>query len=137
MRGERGDRRSRSTTRSFTFDSGHTVSGDPLAREPLDQRRVLDAAHAVVDALDVQHVERLPDVRGRPLLAGVGDAVQAARPRARAKTRANFSGGLPTLARVEADADEVLAVRQRLRRASSSAASALEVAQEAQDQLAR
>ena len=32
---------------------------DALAREPLDQRRVLDAAHAVVDALGVQQVERL------------------------------------------------------------------------------
>ena len=48
----------------------------------------------MVDALDVQHVERAPDVGRRAFLAGVRDAVQAELA-ARAKTRANFSGGWP------------------------------------------
>ena len=84
-----------------------------LAREPLHQRRVLDAAHAVVDALDLQHVERAADVCGRPLLAGVGDAVQAELAAAREHAR-ELLRRMAALAAVEADADELVAVRQRL-----------------------
>jgi hypothetical protein len=48
----------------------------------------------VVDALDLQHVERALDVGRRPFLAGMGHHVQA-QFAAAAKTRANFSGGWP------------------------------------------
>ena len=60
-----------------------------LADQPLDQRRILERAVAVVDAVDVQEVERLPDVVGRSLLAGMGDPLQPALAAA-AKTRANL-----------------------------------------------
>src|SRR5690606_40740733 len=44
---------------------------DPLAGEPRHQLGVLQASHAVVDPAHPQQVERLPDVLGRPFLAGV------------------------------------------------------------------
>ena len=40
--------------------------------QPVNQSLVLGAAHAVIDAARLEHVERFPDVGGRPLLAGMG-----------------------------------------------------------------
>src|SRR6185436_4577869 len=85
---------------------------DALAREPLDQPRALDAANAVIDPLRVQHVEGALDVGRRSLLAGVGDAVQAERAGPVEDAR-EFFRRVAALAAVEADADEVLAPRQR------------------------
>jgi predicted outer membrane lipoprotein len=61
-----------------------------LARQALHQGRVLGAAHAVVDALHLQHVERGADVGRRALLARMGHQVQA-RVRGSARTRARTS----------------------------------------------
>ena len=66
-------------THSLRLESGQTVSVIPASTMPLDQRRILERAIAVVDPVDVQHVERLGDVGGRPFLAGVGDQLQALR----------------------------------------------------------
>ena len=55
-----------------------------LAREPLGQRRVLERAVAVVEPVDLEDVERLVDISGRPFLAGMGDALEA---RARRRRR--------------------------------------------------
>ena len=68
-----------STARSRTLDSGQRVSGTRSRDQPLDQRRVLHAAQPVVDALDPEDVERLGDVLGRALLAGVRDLPQPER----------------------------------------------------------
>jgi hypothetical protein len=32
---------------------------DPIAHEALDERRILVAAHAVIDALDLEEIQRL------------------------------------------------------------------------------
>ena len=42
-----------------------------VAREALHQCRVFDAANAMIDALDLQHVERIADVLRRTLFAGM------------------------------------------------------------------
>src|SRR3546814_20261106 len=44
-----------------------------LGREARDERGVLEAAVAMVDAVDLEQVERLMHIFGRPLLAGVRD----------------------------------------------------------------
>jgi len=54
---------------------------DRLRSQARDQLRVLDGANAMIDPLGLQQVERLDDVRRRPLLAGVGDGAQALIPR--------------------------------------------------------
>ena len=48
-----------------------------LGRQALRQRGVVHRLHAVVDALDTQHIQRLPDVFGRAFLAGVGHQTKA------------------------------------------------------------
>ena len=45
------------------------------------QRGVLDGRDPVVDAAHLEHVERVGDVLGRALLAGVRDGDEARRPR--------------------------------------------------------
>ena len=70
---EQGGPRACRTPASFTFDERADGERDLLGHQPVDQRGVLDAAHAVIDARDVEQVERLPDVLGRALLAGVRD----------------------------------------------------------------
>ena len=61
------------------LDIGERAHGQrhPLGRQTVDEPRILDAAHPVIDPLDPEHVERLPDVLGRPLLAGVRDGPEA------------------------------------------------------------
>ena len=53
--------------------------GHPLGDQPGDEPRVLEAANPVIDPLDAQEVERLPDVLGRSFLAGVGHRPEAFR----------------------------------------------------------
>ena len=67
----------------------------------------------MVDALHLQQVQRGPDVGRRPLLAGVRDQVQAQLAAAREDAR-ELLGRVADLAGVEADADELVAKRQRL-----------------------
>src|SRR3546814_2800739 len=45
----------------------------PFGREARDERGVFEAAVAMVDAVDLQHVERFADVFGRAFLACVRD----------------------------------------------------------------
>ena len=51
--------------------------GDLLIDKALHQPLVFDGTHAVVDALDLEQIQRFPDVRGWAFLAGVGHRVQA------------------------------------------------------------
>src|SRR5882724_2105391 len=67
---------------------------DALARETIDQRLVLDRAHAVIDARDAERVERFPDVARRPLLPGMGGEKEARLARA-AKHVLELARGLP------------------------------------------
>jgi hypothetical protein len=90
--------------------------------------------HAVVDALGLQHVQRLPDVGGRAFLAGVGDDVQA-QLAAAGKHAGELLGRVAALAGVQPDADELLAKGQGLLQRLEGLALA-QVAQKAQDQRA-
>ena len=67
----------------------------------------------MVDALHVQHVERALDVLGRPLLARMCDEVQSQLAAACKHTR-ELLRRVVALAAVQPDADEMLAVGQRL-----------------------
>ena len=75
------------TTHSLRFDSGHTVSGICFAHEPLDERGILVAAHAVIDALDAR-ADRAPRGCTRPGLPRRRGRPCAGRARAPARTRA-------------------------------------------------
>ena len=66
---------------------------DTLGCQPGHEAIVLDAAHPMIDAFDVENVERLPDVVGRAFLPRVRTANPSAR--ARLYTSLNFTGGLP------------------------------------------
>ncbi len=92
-------------------DVGQRAQGqrDPLAHQPLDQRRVLQAAQAVVDALDAEHVERLGDVLRRALLAGVRDPAQP-EGRGRLVDLAELRRGMADLGGVQADAGDPVEV---------------------------
>ena len=65
------------TPHSRRLDSGHTVSASPSAAIRFTSAASSSDAVAVVDAVDAQHVDRLPDIVGRPLLAGMGDQQEA------------------------------------------------------------
>ena len=98
----------------------------------MDERRILVAADAVIDALGAEQRERLADVRRGAFLAGVGDRVEAlcAGPREHPRELRRW---IAALAGVETDADELVAVGQgggeRGERVFLG-----EVAEEAQDQ---
>ena len=123
-----------SNTRSRTFDSGHTVSGMRSRDQAVDEPVVLEAAHAVVDALDAEQVERLPDVLRRAFLPRVRDRAQALGSRTREDAR-ELRRRVAALPRVESDAGEVLADTATPRRASAHRVVFGEVAQEAEDQV--
>ena len=67
----------------------------------------------MVDAFGVQHIERAPDVGRRAFFAGVRYEAQAEFAAAR-EHPSELLRRVATLAAVEADADELLAIRQRL-----------------------
>lgn len=71
------------------------------------------ALHAVVNALDFQHVQRAPDVGRWPFLACVRHEVKAQLTAAR-KDACKFFRGVADFAAVQADADEFVLQRQRL-----------------------
>ena len=95
-----------------------------LLAQPGHQRRVLQAADAVVDPLDAEPVERRPDVGGRPLLPRVRHPVQPL-------VGGQGEGPLEQLRRVadlgavQADPDDEVAVAAAAaaRRSSASAGS--------------
>ena len=92
---------------------------DPVGPEPLDEARVLEAADAVVDPPRLQHVERLPDVLGRPFLAGVGDREQPRRPGA-LEDGGELPGRMPDLGGVEPHRGDAVLEGERLPAASPS-----------------
>ena len=79
---------------------------DPCRCQALDQRRIVDAANAVVDSLHAQQVDRGGDVRRGPLLAGMRDDVQAQLAALREDAR-ELLRRVAALARVEPDADDL------------------------------
>jgi hypothetical protein len=97
-----------------------------------DQAGVLHRPHAVVDALDVQQVERLVHGVRAALLAGVGDQPQAFGRGLLVHLREQ-GGRVADLGGVEPDADELVPERQR-RAERLGGRFGTEVAQEAQDQ---
>jgi hypothetical protein len=108
---------------------------DLRERELVDERRILVAVHAVIDALGAEQRERLADVRRRAFFAGVRDHVQSEPARLREHAR-ELARRVAALAGVEPDADESIAERQRgLERGERVVLR--EVAQEAQDQRRR
>ena len=86
---------------------------DLFARQAGRQVRVFQAAHAMVDAFDSQVVERRADVGWRTFLARVGHQVQA-QLAATGKHARKFLGRVAHFRGIEADADEFVAVRQRV-----------------------
>ena len=105
---------------------------DLLGHQTLDQPVIVKAAHTVIDALRLQQVKRLPDVRGRTLLPGVRHARQAEQA-GLGEGPGELRGRVADLGRVEADRRQVMDERacllQRLQRLFLAA-----VTQEAQDQ---
>ena len=86
----------------------------------------------MVDALDFQEIERLPDIIGRPLLAGMRYGMQAKAAGA-GEHALELRRRMALLRRVETDADDAIAPRQRLvERALGTCL--VEMAQERQDQ---
>jgi len=94
------------------FDNGQTVSGT-RSRTRRDEFGILEGTDAVVDAGDVEQVERVAHIAGRAFLAGMSDGPEPERPRS-----FKYSPKLPrrvvSLCRVETDGDDTVTVRQRL-----------------------
>src|SRR5260221_10765812 len=85
---------------------------DALRDQAIDENRIFRTAHTVVDAFDLQDVERLPDVRGWPFLARVGYRTQPLGPCPLVHAR-ELLGRMTYFGRVEPDAGDELAVRER------------------------
>src|SRR5262249_59543850 len=85
---------------------------DALAREPINQRFVLDRAHAVIDARDTEQVERFPDVAWRPFLAGMRGEEKARLARA-VEHALEFTRRVASLGGIEPDADDAILERKR------------------------
>ncbi len=85
---------------------------DTLGCQPGHEAIVLDAAHPMVDAFDVENVERLPDVVGRAFLPRVRDSAQPLRTRTVVDVL-ELRRGIAGFPRVESDADDVFLVRER------------------------
>ena len=104
-----------------------------LARQPLDQSRVLERAVAMVEPVDLQNVERLVDIIGRTFLAGMGDALQPERGGRREDPR-ELRRRMAELGGIEPDrldpVEPGLRLLQRRERGLL-----VEMAQEAEDQL--
>ena len=96
------------------------------------QRRVLQAAHPVVDPLRAEDVQRLRHVGGRTLLTGVGDHAQPQRPAA-GEHPGELLRRVAALAGVEPHAEDPVAVRQRLLQGREGVG-LRQVAEEAEDQ---
>ncbi len=86
----------------------------------------------MVHATHVENVQRLPDVLGRPLLAGVRNGEEALGPGA-VEDAAELLGRVAGFPGVKPDSDDRVAVRQRSLERRHGRLGA-EVAQEAHDQ---
>ena len=86
----------------------------------------------MVEPVDAEHVERLADVVGRPLLAGMRDQPQARGARGGEDARELF-GRMAELGRIEPDRGDAIQPRPR-RLQCREGVGFVEVAQEAQDQ---
>src|SRR5450830_514628 len=115
-------------------DVGEGAHGqrDAVLGQALHQGRVFEGLHAVVDALDLQHIEGAPDVGRRAFFAGVGHQTQAQLAAAR-KDAGKLFRRVAQLARIQAHADEVLTPGQGLLQGGQGIFLA-EVAQKAQEQ---
>ena len=69
-----------------------------VAGQPGHERRVVQGLNAMIDAFDLEHIKRAPDVSRRALLAGMGHEPQAQSAGARKHTGKLF-GRMPELAR--------------------------------------
>ena len=58
-------------TRKRRLESGHIGQRHSLARQPPDQRFIIERMIAVIDAANAEDVEGLPDIGCRSFLAGV------------------------------------------------------------------
>ena len=87
----------------------------------------------MIDSLSAEHVERLPDVVGRPFLAGMRGEKETGIACA-AEDAGEFLGRMAELGRIESDADEFMAVRQRLIERALGIG-LVEMAEEAQDEV--
>src|SRR3546814_14991040 len=83
-----------------------------LGREARDERGVLEAAVAMVDAVDLEQVERLMHIFGRPLLAGVRDDPEPDGAGAR-EDALEFRWRMADFGRVETDAVDAIQPGQR------------------------
>ena len=112
---------------------GRNLGLNAVAGKPRCQSLVLQRAVAVVDAIDAEDVQRLPDILRRTFLAGMGDEAEPLVPGA-AKHLFEFAWWVPDLRRIEADADEPVLVGERLVQ-SPLGIGGIEMAQEAHDEM--
>src|SRR3546814_3981803 len=107
----------------------------PFGREARDERGVFEAAVAMVDAVDLQHVERFADVFGRAFLACVRDEFEPEAAGAREDAR-EFRRRMTDFGRIEPDAGDAVEPWQRFveRRFGLFFA---QMAEEAEDELRR
>ena len=91
------------TTLSRTLESRHMVSGVAVGGQSPDQRRVLDAADAVVHPLDAEDVDHLARCTRRALLARMRDPAEPQRAGGRERWRRAGGGGCVGLRGVEPD----------------------------------
>jgi hypothetical protein len=86
---------------------------DLLADQARDERRILLAAHAVIDPRDFEDIERLIDIGRRPLLPGVRHGEQAVRARP-CKHRRELRGRMTELGGIKPHRADGLAVLEHL-----------------------
>ena len=81
--------------------------------QALHQKRVLARLHAVVNTLDLEQIERSPDISRRAFLAGVRDQMKLQLAAAR-KHFGKLFGRVADFTGIESDADEFASKRQGL-----------------------
>src|SRR5580700_9434382 len=74
-----------------------------------DELGIVETAHPVVDGRNFEQIERLPNILGAGLLAGMGYGEKALRARP-IENRLEFRGWITAFGRVEPDADDSLLV---------------------------
>ena len=79
----------------------------------MNERTILQAAHTVIDSLGAENVECLPDVLGRTLFSGVRNGTEAGAD-GPVEHVPEFLRGVTDLRRIESDAENHVAVRERL-----------------------
>ena len=118
------------------FEVGQRAQGQRhrLGRQPPDQRCIGERGVAVVDALDLERIQRAANILRRTFFAGVGDAAVALFARAR-KHPGKFLRRIAALAGVETDTDDLVAVAVGFRRRQGiECVLLIEMAQKAHDE---